>query len=308
MSILLVARHRDMEPFKKALLDLDSNLDVEIWPGVRSAERVTFAVAWAQPENIFSNYPNLKVVSSLGAGADHLIDDSSIANHVSLTRIVAPSFASQMSDYVTTAVYDILRKTHIYYQHQLNGDWKTELAYKKGDLRVGIMGLGELGNKAATQLIKNGFSVNGWTRTKKKIKGIEPFGQSELEEFLAASNILVCLLPLTAETEEILNLEVFKKLREPSFVINAGRGEHLVDEDLIYALDADIIKSATLDVFRNEPLPNSHPFWNRKNIIITPHVASVTHPEEVAIMILENYKRMLSGMELLHLVDKKKGY
>lgn len=308
MSILLIARHREMEPFKKALLDLDSNLDLEIWPGVRSAERVTFAVAWAHPENIFSNYPNLKAVSSLGAGADHLIDDSSIPDHVSLTRIVVPSFASQMSDYVTTAVYNILRKTHLYYKHNLHGYWKRELAYRKVDLQVGIMGLGELGKKTASQLIENGFNVNGWSRTKKKIKGIETFGQAELDRFLEASNILVCLLPLTEETEDILSLDVFKKLRQPSFVINTGRGEHLVDEDLIYALDADIMKSATLDVFRNEPLPYSHPFWSRKNIIITPHIASITHPDEVAKLILENYKRMLSGMELKYLVDKDKGY
>lgn len=297
-----------MEPYRDALINLDSNLNVEVWPEVKSRDRVSFAVAWKQPKNQFSVYPNLKVVSSLGAGADHLLKDDSIPEHVSLTRVVAPTLTDQMCDYVLLSVLALIRHFHDYNKQQVWADWKPHTDYKKEDIMVGVMGLGQIGKKTAEHLARNGFNVSGWSNSKKSIPNVVTYSKEQLDPFLAATNILVCLLPLTEETKDILNLSLFKKLGKPAFLINAARGSHLVEEDLIYALDMGLLDYATLDVFEKEPLPESHPFWSRDNITITPHVASVTQPEEVAEIILENYKRMRSNLDLLYRVDRYKGY
>lgn len=308
MSILLVARNRDMKPFRDALIKKDPNLDVEIWPDVYHPERVQFAVAWNQPKEIFRQYPNLKAISSLGAGVDHLLRDASIPEEVMLTRVVVPSLAGQMGDYVLTAALNILRQTAQYAMQQQQGEWKPLPVIPKQSLAAGVMGLGEIGEYVARRLADNGFHVNGWARSPKKIDGVVTYQGGQLASFLKETQLLVCLLPLTPETEEILDLDLFKTLRKPAFLVHAGRGEHLVEEDLIYALDTGLIDHAVLDVFPEEPLPGSHPFWGRKKITITPHVASVTNPDDVAAVLLESYKRLLSGMDLMHVVDRTRGY
>lgn len=308
MSILLVAQRRDMQPFRDAILNVDPNIDIDIWPNTENPARVQFAVAWNHPQQVWKSYPNLKVISSLGAGVDHLLTDSSIPVKVKLTRVVVPSLADQMCDYVLTAVLNIIRNSEIYRNQQIESVWKIQPAYLKDELTVGVMGLGELGSATAERLQLNGFKVNGWARSKKELEGITTFTAGYLGEFLNRSNILVNLLPLTPQTDGILDLDLFKELKKPAFIINVARGEHLVDEDLVYALDKELVTHAILDVFSTEPLPESHPFWGRKKVTITPHIASVTDADEVAVLLVENYKRTLSGMELLNEVDRKRGY
>lgn len=308
MSILLISRTRNMEPFRDALLELDSNLDVEIWPDIQSHDRVNFAVAWKQPKEQFSNYPNLKVVSSLGAGAEHLLHDESIPKNVALTRVVAPKLSIQMCDYVTMSALNMVRRSSEYTRQQIWADWKPRSQYPKEELMIGVMGLGQLGEDVARRLTANGFKVSGWAKSKKNIPDVTTYTEEQLDPFLAATNILVCLLPLTSQTKEILSLGLFKKLSNPGFLINVARGAHLVEEDLIYALDMNLLNHATLDVFQKEPLPESHPFWGRQNITITPHIASLTDPDEIAELILDNYKRMLSQQELKNRIDRYKGY
>ncbi len=308
MSILFVAQHREMSPFKSAIEKLDSNMDVEIWPNVEKPERVQFAVAWNHPKNVFNSFPNLQVISSLGAGVDHLFADATIPEHIRFTRVVAPSLSDQMCDYVLGSVLNILQRTETYYDQQKQAEWLPQKAYRKKELTVGVMGLGAIGKKVAERLVLNGFTVAGWSTSKKVIDGVQTYSADELNEFLSQTNILVCLLPLTERTEDILDLDLFKKLKNPAFLINVARGEHLVEEDLIYSLDTDLIQHALLDVFSKEPLPESHPFWGRDKITITPHIASVTDPDEVASLLLDNYKRLLSGMDLMHEADRKKEY
>lgn len=308
MSLLLVSKKRNLKPYKEALLELDPNLDIEIWPGISNSEQVQFAVAWRHPANLFEKFPNLKVISSLGAGVDHLLSDDTIPETIQFTRIVASSLSGQMADYVLTAVLNIIRKTDHYISQQRKGVWKPLESLKKSDISIGVMGLGEIGTEVADKLVRNGFIVNGWSKSKKSIDGVSCYTKDELVSFLTHSNIAVCLLPLTPDTNGILDLDLFKALKKPSYLINVARGHHLVEEDLIYALDTDLISHATLDVFTEEPLPESHPFWGRDKISITPHIASVTDPQESAELILDNYKRMLSGMDLLHKVDRDAGY
>jgi len=308
MSILLISKTKDLTPFRDALLALDDNLDVEIWPDISSKERVTYAVAWNQPEGLFSLFPNLNVISSLGAGVDHLIQDDSIPEHVEITRVVAPGLTEQMCDFVTMSVLNMIRDVKQYHRQQSQARWNVVNRTPKNSLKAGIMGLGELGERTAIRLVSNGFRVSGWSRTRKSIDGVTTYSEDELDRFLADTNILICLLPLTSETTDILSLKVFKQLKKPAFLLNAARGEHLVEEDLLYALDMNLLEHAALDVFKNEPLPDSHPFWSREKITITPHIASVTDPHEIADLILDNYKRMLSGQELNNRVDRQKEY
>ncbi len=308
MSLLLVAHNRDMSSFKKAIERIDPNIDVEIWPAVKDPKRVQFAVSWRHPKNVFANYPNIKVISSLGAGVDHLLTDPDIPEHITFTRIVSPSLAEQMNEYILTSVLNIQRRTHLYFEQQKNVVWESHPAFEKDDFVIGIMGLGALGSSISKSLTKLGYQVRGWSKSLKKIENVETFSEGKLSTFLGGTNLLVCLLPLTDETTGILNLDLFKKMKQPAFLINAARGEHLVEEDLIYALDADIIQHATLDVFVDEPLPESHAFWNRDKITITPHVASITKASEVAELLVENYKSLMSGQPLKYVVDRTKGY
>jgi glyoxylate/hydroxypyruvate reductase A len=305
MSILLVAKNRNLEPFREALLRVDKNLDVEIWPNVKKPARVQFAVAWNQPKNVFDSYPNLKVISSLGAGADHLLNDSTIPNHITFTKITEQSLVTQMIDYVYACTLSIILRLDTYRNSKR---WSPQRKFTRDDLNIGVMGLGNIGKEVALYLAGQGFSVFGLSHSKKNLSDIQTFASEQLDDFVSNVHILVNLLPLTKKTEGILDLDLFKKLKNPSFLINVARGGHLVDEDLIYALDTDIIESAYLDVFSEEPLPESHPFWNRRNIHITPHIAGGSDPDNVAAEITENYKRLLSGMELQNVVNREKGY
>ncbi|HET6527615.1 MAG TPA: glyoxylate/hydroxypyruvate reductase A [Balneolaceae bacterium] len=309
MSLLFIAPKRNMSAWKEAIEQTDPNIDVEIWPEIQDKERVQFAVCWNQPKHVLDRFPNLKAVSSLGAGVNHLLSDESLPESVEICRIVSLSLTRQMKEYVLAAVLSIQRNFVQYVRQKNQGKWQAHRHSLAEDLQVGVMGLGQLGKPAAEQLAQMGYQVSGWSWSKKQVNGVETFiGDDELEAFLNNTQILICLLPLTSKTEGILNLDLFKKLKQPAWIINAARGEHLVDEDLIYALDSDILEGAWLDVFSEEPLPGRHPFWNRPNIIITPHIAGITPPEEVAPQIIENYKRALSGMELRNFVDRNRGY
>lgn len=297
-----------MNPWREALLEIDDNLDIEVWPRVENKDRVTFAVSWKHPEKVLDGYPNLKAVTSLGAGVDHLLKDEGIPESVKLARVMIPSLKSQMAEYVLNAIQNYRFHTARYVDQKKEAYWSKHNPVPKEDCTVGILGLGEIGSAVAGFLLVNGYKVNGWSRSAKNIEGVQCFGESELNQFLSQINILVCLLPLTKETSGMLELGMFKKLKSPAFLINVARGAHLVEEDLIYALDTGVLNGACLDVFEEEPLPSNHLFWNRPNIMITPHIASITDPKEAAGQIVENYKRSLSGMELLNEVNRMREY
>lgn len=308
MSLMLIAPNRDVSSLKKELLELDPNLDVEVWPKVDNKDRVTFAVAWDHPKKVLGNYPNLRAVSSLGAGVNHLLSDDDLTNEIHLARLITPSLKNEMAEYVLQAVLAYRHHTSRYTDQKKEAYWGKHSLIPKEDSVVGIMGLGEMGLATAKLLINNGYKVNAWSQSKKENVDVQSFSKNKLDSFLAETNILICLLPLTIETNGILDLELFKKLKKPSYLINVGRGQHLVEEDLIYGIDTRVLSGAWLDVFEEEPLPSNHLFWNRPKIMITPHVAAVTNSKEAAKQIIENYKRSLSGMELLNSVSRKKGY
>lgn len=308
MSLLLIAPNRDLKQLSEELQNIDPNLEVDIWPKVKNKDRVTFAVAWNHPKNVLGNYSNLKAISSLGAGVNHLLNDESLSKEIKFARLITSSLKSEMAEYVLQAVLAYRQHTTRYTDQKREAFWDKHKLIPKEDSVIGILGLGEMGLSIAELLILNGYKVNGWSRSKKDVEGITSFRENELGDFLNSSNILICALPLTDKTHSILDLELFKKLKEPGYLINVGRGQHLIEEDLIYAIDTGVLAGAWLDVFEEEPLPSNHLFWNRPKIMITPHIAAVTDPKEAAEQIIENYKRSLSGMEMVNSVEKEKGY
>lgn len=285
------------------------DLEVRIWPDVGNPDEIEFALCWKMPHGELAKFKNLRAVYSLGAGVDHLLADPDFPRHLPFSRVVDPNLTGRMTEYVVQHVLNHHRFCQTYDAQQRDGVWKEHFAPFASERKVGILGLGALGGGAAKALHALGFDVAGWSKSEKNIGGVKSFfGNDQLDAFLARTEILVCLLPLTPATENILNRDLFAKLPKGAAIINAGRGPHLVDEDLIEALDSGHLSGATLDVFRIEPLPADHPFWRHPKIRITPHVASISDPASVAKLVAENIIRTKNGEPLLNAVDPEKGY
>lgn len=270
---------------------------------------VKMAVLWKQPSGITARYPNLQAIHSLGAGVDHMISDPSIPKDLPIARIVDQQLTRDMRRYVLMAVLNFHKNLYTQLRAQKSGQW-TGLEYSETPLQVGMLGLGQLGKAIALDLKNLGFEVAAYTRAPKKVEGIRCYSaeQQELSAFLARVNTIVCLLPLTPETEDFMDWNFFQQLPDQSFVINVGRGQHLVEEDLLRAMDAGKIRGACLDVLRKEPLPKDHPFWQHPAVVLTPHIASVTDQRAAARQIATNYERIQNGQNMLNQIDRALGY
>ena len=309
MAFLILTPNRKVETWKQEFNSLDPKMEIRIWPEVGNPDEIDFILSWNHPMGEFLKYKNLKCVASLGAGVDHILKDPKIPETITITRVVDPLLAQSMAEYVAMAILNYYRKYDLYKTHQSNKQWKPEPAKYITDFTVGIMGLGEMGQKVAKKLIGLGFQINGWSEPGQKTERIKHFfGDEQLNLFLNKTNILVCLLPLTEKTKNILNKKTFEQLPKGAYVINVARGSHLVEDDLLASLEADHLSGACLDVFLEEPLPENHPFWTNPKIKVTPHIASITNPKSVAKQIIENYHRFQVGQTLLYQVDIKRGY
>ena len=310
MTLLIVSPHRpDLSRWQLALQTCAPDLDIAVWPQVTVPEDITFALAWQQPAGIWQQLPNLRCVSSFGAGVDHLVQDADLPTDTPIVRLVDPWLAQSMFEYIAAAVMGILRDFDVYETQQSGGLWQSHPPTLSQHCTVGIMGLGQLGTYTAQKLVKLGFNVVGWARSPKQIEGVTAYsGDSQLPQFLQQTQILVCLLPLTAQTSDILNLDLLAQLPRPAYLINVARGAHLVEADLVEAIRAGYLRGACLDVFRQEPLPPTHPFWAHPRIRVTPHCSSITNPESVAPQIVENYRRSQAGEPLLNQVSRSRGY
>ncbi len=291
------------------LAKLEPELEVRVWPDVGDPADIEFALVWMHEPGSLKAFPNLKGIFSLGAGVDHIFRDPDLPPGVPITRVVDPDLTDRMTEYVLLHVLRYHRQQPAYDAQQARGEWRELHQPAAHDRRVGVMGLGVLGRDAAGRLADLGFRVAGWSRSAKEIEGVETFhGRDGLDAFLARTDILVCLLPLTPATEDILDARLFARLPEGAYLINAARGRHLVEEDLLAALDSGRIAGATLDVFRREPLPPEHPFWRHPKVTVTPHIASITDPRSVARQVVENIHRLRAGRPPLHRVDPAAGY
>ncbi len=297
-----------------ALLKHKPDLEIEVWPSGAPAPEgdpasIDYALVWKPPLGVLKSLPNLKAIFSLGAGIDHIFRDPELPEGVPVVRMVERGLTAGMTEYVVMQVLYHHRRMLDYRAQQRNRVWNELPFVASWDRRVGILGLGQLGSDAAAKLAGLGLDVAGWSRSPKDIPGVTSYsGAAGLEEFLARTEILVCLLPLTEETRGILGAETFAKLPKGASVINVGRGEHLVEADLLAALESGQVDSATLDVFAEEPLPESSPFWDHERVIVTPHVASITVPDTAAEAVAANIARIERGEAPANAVDRAKGY
>lgn len=309
MSITIFSQGRNTSRWADALRERRPGLEVYTYPDTPAPEDLTFALAWNHPLGVFTQFPNLKCIASTGAGVDHILRDPDIPDKVQITRIVDETLTQDMAQFVCAQVLNHVRGLHGYKAAQQQHTWQQHSYLRSEDVVIGVMGMGVLGSHTAQQLNKLGFKVHGWARTPKMMEGVGTYaGSEELDTFLSKSNLLICLLPLTKQTADILDKELFSKLPKGAYVINVARGEHLVDQDLIEMLDSGHLSGASLDVFREEPLPVEHPFWAHPRINLTPHIASVTNPASAVSQLLENYDRLRHGQPLQHVVSPAKGY
>ncbi|MFS4491897.1 2-hydroxyacid dehydrogenase [Maribacter sp. 2308TA10-17] len=309
MSLVIIRQDDKIELWKKALQEAAPDIKIYSFLEEHPANEIEVALVWKHPKGALTQYPNLKYIASSGAGVDFIFEDETAPKDLPITRVVDTMLASDMSEYVIAAIFSHLKNFYTYKINQTKSLWKPKKYNRIIDFKVGILGLGALGAVLAKDLVRFGFKTQGWSNSRKKIQKVKAFaGSDELPDFLATSEILVCLLPLTDETSGILNKELFTKLPKGAFVINAARGGHLVDEDLIEMLDNGHLSGATLDVFHQEPLSKDHPFWKHEKVHITPHYASVSDTASVVPQIIENYSRMQKGQSLLNLVSIDKGY
>lgn len=309
MAILFKSDPEDTRGWAAELARRLPGVEIRIWPEIGDRAEIEFCVGWAFPPGSLAGFPNLRGLQSLGAGVDHVFRDADLPEHLPIARIVDPYMTEDMTQWVMLNVLRFHKQDPDYRRLQAEGRWHELPPPSWRDRRVGVMGLGELGGHALARLRHFGYPLAGWSRTAKPIEGVETFaGEDGLKPFLARTDIVVVLLPLTPATENLLDRRCLSWLPRGAYVINAGRGRLIVDEDLLALLDSDHLAGAALDVFRQEPLEPSHPFWRHPKVVVTPHVSALTRAETAAPQIVENYRRALAGEPLLHLVDRHRHY
>ncbi|MDP4536872.1 glyoxylate/hydroxypyruvate reductase A [Alkalimonas collagenimarina] len=306
MSIALVIPDRDLSRLVAELTQLLPDVVIEQWPDIVQPERVEFAVVWKQPTGSLTNFTNLKAIQSYGAGVDSVLSDRDLPQ-VPLSRIVDPGLAQAMVSYLDTIVNMYQLRFDRFIHDQPLQQWRP-----KGPRRLqslAVLGVGALGQTVAQHFVTAGFQVTGWSRSAKQIENVQCFaGIEQFEQAVQAADVVVCLLPLTAETDSFLNAQRFQSFKPEAIFVNVARGAIVDDRDLLSALDTGQLQAACLDVFRQEPLPAGHPFWNHPQLMITPHISAVTNIQTAAQQIAENYRRCQQHRTLLHQVDPQKGY
>ena len=279
-----------------------------LWPDIGDPADVRYLVAWVPPDDIATSFPNLELVFSVGAGVDQF-DATKLPAPIPLVRMLEPAIAETMVEYVTMAVLGLHRDLLQFINQQREQVWREIRITPAKRRRVGVMGLGQLGQAALERLGAFGFPRSGWNRSPREIEGVTCHaGPDGLPEFLAQADILVCLLPLTDETRGILNADLFARLPRGAGLVNVGRGPHLAEADLLAALDSGTLSGAVLDVTDPEPLPEGHPFWSHPRILLTPHNASMTSPDTAVDFVLDVISRHRRGEALPGLVDRRRGY
>ncbi|MBZ9938525.1 glyoxylate/hydroxypyruvate reductase A [Mesorhizobium sp. BR1-1-16] len=311
-GVLVASGHWDPEPWALPFR-ADPGRPVMVWPKVTDPAAIHYVLAWAPPPEAFLGLPNLKAIFSLGAGVDHILGKAALPN-VPVVRIVDPDLTMRMTEWVVLQVLLHHRRQLAYLRQQAAHRWEEIGQPVARDVRVGLMGLGELGQASARVLRSLGFDVAGWSRTPRTVPGVTCFsGTDGLEPFLARTDILVVLLPATPETRGILNRALFAKLPRDgalggAVLINAGRGALQVEADIVEALETGALIGASLDVFEKEPLPSESPLWSRPDVVITPHVAATSDAAVLADGIRRAILDFEAGKPLSNLIDPKRGY
>lgn len=304
--VLLFAYFRpDAEAWLEALRPAAELVEIRRWPEAGDPAEVDYIVAWQHPPGFLGKFPAVRAIFWIGAGVDQLLRDPELPD-APIVRMLDDSLSAGMAEYVAERVLHYHRLMPAYAEQQQRREWRPLAPPLARDRQVAVLGLGEIGGACAATLANLGFAVRGWSRSPRSIPGVQVMN-TPLGEVLRGSEIVVCVLPLTPATRGLLNRETFALL-EGAYLVNVGRGGHLVETDLIPALDAGHLAGATLDVFETEPLPADHPFWSDPRIVVTPHASALTHPASAGAGIVSNLRRVLSGEPLAGVVDRARGY
>ncbi|HBB9121063.1 glyoxylate/hydroxypyruvate reductase GhrA [Serratia marcescens] len=287
----------------------------EIREWQRGDERpADYALVWRPPHEMLANRRDLKAVFALGAGVDAILDQErkhpgTLPAGVPLLRLEDTGMAQQMQEYALSYALRYFRRFDEYQALQQRQEWQPLDPHSLDDFSIGILGAGVLGQSVARKLTEFGFRVRCWSRSAKQIDGVQSFaGEAQRAAFLDGVKLLINLLPNTPETVGILNRELFAQLSTGAYLINIARGAHLVEADLLAALEQGQMAAATLDVFAREPLPQDHPFWRHPRVTITPHIAAITLPQQAMDQIAANIRALEAGHAPAGVVDRQRGY
>ncbi len=309
MRVAFCCTDTKAQPWLEGLRAALPGAAVEAW--LEGAAQADYAVVWAPPQKFFAEQTGLKGIFNIGAGVDALLT-LNLPLRVPVFKLEDAGMSVQMAEYVCHAVIRHFREFDAYQADMADGKWSYRKPRIRSDFPVGVMGLGVLGQRVSRALTQFDFPVLGWSRSAKTVTGVRCFaGQAGFADFLAASRILVCLLPLTPDTQGILRRDTLARLLPGAYLINVARGGHLVDDDLLALVDSGHVAGATLDVFRTEPLPAMHPFWRQPKITITPHTSARTLRDESIAQIAGKILALHQGAPISSIsgvVDPNKGY
>jgi glyoxylate/hydroxypyruvate reductase A len=309
MDILICFSKAEPAPWLQQLRCKLPSANINVWkPGMTPAQ---YAIVWHPPQDFFDEQPELRAVFAIGAGVDALLSKN-LPKDTTVVRLDDAGMAVQMAEYVCYGAIRYFREFQLYEQQARSATWISHDTHKRSDFKVAVLGLGVLGQRVAKSLQAFDFPVRGFSMTPKAIDGIECFsGALHDESFnkcVRGAKVLVCILPLTAATENVINKHTLALLAPNSYVINVARGRHIVDEDLLEALDRGHVAGAMLDVFRTEPLPADHPYWGHPKVVVTPHMAAQTLIDESVAQIAGKMAAMGRGEAVPGTVDHARGY
>jgi len=284
------------------------DIDLRLWPEIGEPSQVRYFAAWQPPQNLHERFPSLEVIFATSAGVDQF-DLGELPEHIKVVRMLDPGIAQGIVEYAGFAVLSLHRQMPLYLQQQREKQWQVHELTPASKRRVGVMGLGNLGVATLESLRPFGFELSGWARSQKDIPGVQCFaGAEQLPSFLAQCDILICLLPLTDDTRGILNAKTFAAMPKGAQLINLGRGGHLVESDLLDALESGQLSHAIIDVLNDEPPATEHPFWHHPNIWLTPHIGANTSPDSAFDVLLGNIRRHQRGEAMQGEIARDQGY
>ncbi|WEK07652.1 MAG: glyoxylate/hydroxypyruvate reductase A [Candidatus Pseudomonas colombiensis] len=307
MALLYKADSERGQQWQALFAEHAPDIEVRLWPDVGNPADIRYLMAWQPPENL-RDFPNLEVVFATSAGVDQF-DLRQLPEQVPVVRMQDPGIVQGIVEYACMAVLSLHRQLPLYLQQQRQGQWQEQPWVPARQRRVGVMGLGMLGKAVLQHLRPFGFNLRGWSRSLQPLDGVECFaGVEQLPAFLSQCDTLLCLLPLTEHTRGLLNARTLGLLPRGASLINLGRGAHLVEQDLLQALDSGQLSHAIVDVVQEEPAPEQHPFWQHPNIWLTPHIGAVTLPESAFAPLLDNLRRHQRGQTMSGVIEKHQGY
>lgn len=309
MKILFVAADPKPERWTSLIQQHLPEAQIKVWHSDMPSCNADYAIVWHPPAALFDREPQLKAVFNLGAGVDALVQVPNLPRNIPVVRLEDAGMAVQMAEYVAYHVIGISRDMDVYREQQAAGQWKLRRPIERSEWPVGVLGLGHIGQRVARTLAGLEYPVCGWARSTYAIDGVRSFaGEAGLDGFLGETRVLVNTLPLTDSTRELIDYSLLSRLRPDAVVINVGRGEHLVDQDLCRAIEEGRVSRAVLDVFREEPLPTTHPFWRLPQVSITPHVSARTLREATVGQIADKIVSLEQGQTISGIIDIQRGY